>query len=244
MTIVVVGASAGLGRALAEVFARRGHHLAVTARDPRDLQALAVDLGLRFGVTVLPIAFDLADRELGWAALVERLATAGPIEAMYVTAGLSRRDDTGSLDAAATRTLIESNLTGIACLISAVWPLLAAAPRATLAGFGSIASVRGRRQNVVYAAAKRGLVSLFESLRHRAVDTTVRVQLFQVGFLDTQLTFGKRTLLPKASPRAAALRVAAMLHRDCGTTWLPRSWRCVAMLVRALPWWVFRRLDF
>jgi len=244
VTIVIVGASAGLGRALAEELARRGHPLLLAARDARDLQALAADLVLRFAVTVGTLAFDLADPQADWPALAATIARHGPLEGLYLPAGLSRRDDTGDLDASSIRTLVDANLTGIACLVTAVWPLLLAAPRATLAGFGSIAAVRGRRQNIVYAAAKRGLLSLFESLRHRAVGSGLHVQTFQVGFLDTQQTFGKRTLLPRASPQAAARRVAALLHRDCGTVWLPWSWRFIAMLVRAMPWLVFRRLDF
>ena len=244
MTVVVVGASAGLGRALAEELARLGHALIITSRDLRDLQRVGTDLHLRFGVAVEPMVVDLADGALDHAALAARIAAHGPIEAIYLPAGLSRRDDTGDLDADATRQLLDANLTGIACLVAAVWPTLCAQPRATLAGFGSIAAVRGRRNNIVYSAAKRGLVSLFESLRHRAAGTNVRVQMFQVGFLDTQQTFGKKTLLPVARPDAAARRVASSMHRDCGTVWLPASWGWVAAAVRATPWALFRRLDF
>ena len=60
MTTVVVGASSGLGRALAEELARTGHELLLVASDPRDLSAIAADLGLRHAAKVHTLALDLA----------------------------------------------------------------------------------------------------------------------------------------------------------------------------------------
>ncbi|MBN8483018.1 MAG: SDR family NAD(P)-dependent oxidoreductase, partial [Xanthomonadales bacterium] len=59
MTAIVIGASSGLGRALAVELARRGRPLLLVASDARDLDALACDLGLRFGVAVGTLALDL-----------------------------------------------------------------------------------------------------------------------------------------------------------------------------------------
>ena len=56
MTTVVVGASSGLGRALAEELARTGHELLLVASDPRDLSAIAADLGLRHAAKVHTLA--------------------------------------------------------------------------------------------------------------------------------------------------------------------------------------------
>jgi short-subunit dehydrogenase len=111
-------------------------------------------------------------------------------------------------------------------------------------GFGSIAAVRGRSANVVYSAAKRALESYFESLRHRLTSAKVRVQFYRLGYMDTQQSFGKRLLLPKASPEQIARDVVRNLDRDVGFTTRPRFWIAVSLIVRCLPWALFRRLKF
>ncbi len=59
MTYVIVGASSGLGRAIAEVFAAAGHNLVIVSSDRRDLLALASDLTIRNGVRVVSVEADL-----------------------------------------------------------------------------------------------------------------------------------------------------------------------------------------
>ena len=68
-----------------------------------------------------------------------------------------------------------------------------------IVGFGSIAGARGRSRNIVYAAAKRGLQTYFESLRHGHLPSALRVQFHRLGFLRSNLTFGMK--LPLAGCR-------------------------------------------
>jgi short-subunit dehydrogenase len=109
--------------------------------------------------------------------------------------------------------------------------------------FGSVAAIRGRGKNVVYAGAKRALVSLYESLRQRYRPRELRVQLYELGFMATNLTYGMKLPLPAAKPEDVARVVVGDLRRwKSFRRSVPRWWGLIALIVRALPWFVYRRM--
>jgi short-subunit dehydrogenase len=244
MNCLVLGASAGLGRALCEALAARGHALVLAASDERDLNALAADLRLRFGIRTEIAAIHIRAGE-GW---LEQLCSAAAafesIDTLFFPIGFSLDDDTGVLDEAQTRAILEANLLAVILTISKFLPGMLARKTGTIVGFGSIAAVRGRGANVVYSAAKRALGSYFESVRHLAAKTPVRVQFYQMGYLDTQQAFGRRLLFSKCSPQRAAEHVVEHLESDFGERYYPRFWALVALPLRLLPWTFFKRLSF
>ena len=242
MTAIIVGASSGLGRALALELARNGKPLLLVASDARDLDALAADLCLRFKVEVGAVAMDLAGTADPGAHILARLAGMPPPSALLLAVGMSRNDDDGTLGAAAIGQLLAINLHAPIAIAHALLPTLLEA-KGSLVGFGSIAAARGRSRNMVYAAAKRGLETFFESLRHRHLPSTLCVQFYRLGFLRSNLTFGLNLPLPLAEPDAVARKVVAHLRRGSFDRYEPRWWGIIALIVRSLPWFAFRRMQ-
>jgi short-subunit dehydrogenase len=240
---LIVGATSGLGRALSRALAERGHDLLLIGRDPGDLRAEAGHLHTVYGVRVATLAADAGSPDLFVDAVSAATAAFGDIRTMLFPIGMSRPDDFAASPLVQTRALLDVNFTSVAALIEALLPRLHSAD-GVIVGFGSVASARGRSANVVYAAAKRALESYFESLRHRLSATQVRVQFYRLGYLDTQQSIGKRLFLPKAAPELIARSVAENLDRDLGIVTRPRLWRLVTLVVRLLPWRLFRRLKF
>jgi short-subunit dehydrogenase len=244
VTYVVVGASAGLGRALATRLAAAGHSLVLVASDPRDVGAVAADLRIRYRVPVTAVPADVAADD-GYLDRVAAAADAlGGVDGLLFPIGANAPGDDGSLDAAAATRLWRANFLVAAAAAARFLPELRRRPRAVIVGFGSVAAARGRGANVVYAAAKRALESLFESLRHACAGSSVLVQFYVLGYLDTQLAFGVRTPLPKADPGRLSERVLAGLDRDVGVVYYPAVWRLVCALLRRVPWVLYRRLRF
>ncbi|HOX72476.1 MAG TPA: SDR family NAD(P)-dependent oxidoreductase [Dokdonella sp.] len=241
MTAVVIGASSGLGRALSVELARTGHAVLLVASDARDLAALAADLQLRHGVQVGTLALDLAVAADPGARVMEALAGLPTIRALLLPVGMSRSDDDGSLGPAAIGQLLAINLHAPIAVAHALLPALLES-RAAIVGFGSIAGARGRSRNIVYAAAKRGLETFFESLRHRHLPTALRVQFYRLGFLRSNLTFGMKLPLPAAEPEVVARKVIAGLRKGSFDRYQPRWWGMIALIVRCLPWFAFRRM--
>lgn len=244
MRALVVGASAGVGRALCEALARRGAALLLVASDNEDLAALAAHLRLVYGADVRTVASDASAP----AACVADIAAAaegfGEFDSLYFPIGASRRDDSASLDARDSLTILNSNLTVVIAIAAHFLPQLQRQPAARIVGFGSIAAVRGRKANVVYSAAKRGLESYFESLRHLAVGSGVRVQFYRLGYVETQQSFGQKLLFPVVTPQQVADHVMANSDRDIGVQFYPKFWTLIALLIAWLPWPIYKKLNF
>jgi short-subunit dehydrogenase len=243
VSALVVGASSGLGRALATELARTQHDLLLVASDARDLEALAADLHLRHGVAVRTLALDLgreADPGARIAAVLDELPS--PLTALLLPLGFSHGDDDLSLDAAHIGQLLAINLHAPVAIVHTLLPRLLEACGVVVL-FSSIAAVRGRGRNVVYAASKRALESLHESLRQKFTSAELRVHLYRLGFLATNLTLGMRLPTPAAQPDAIAKTVIARLRRGSAQWYLPRKFGLIALIVQALPWTLYRRMN-
>jgi short-subunit dehydrogenase len=243
-TVLIVGGSSGLGRDLAERFASSGYTLALLSSDPRDTGAVAADLSLRWGVRVLPIVLDLAAAPVPVARLDEALDQLPPLTGLVLAAGAVQPADMPGQEDSALEALTSANYTALCRIVNHCLPRLQGAAGGLVVGFGSIAAARGRTRNAGYSAAKRALQSYFESLRHALAGSDVVVQFYVLGYLDTNLAFGRATPLPAASPARLADRVYRRRRRDFGVAYYPRFWRPICALLRGLPWFMFRRLSF
>lgn len=244
MSALVVGASAGVGRALCEALAQRGVALLLVASDARDLDALAAHLRLVYRVEVQTVAAD-ATRVAECVELVEMAAaTFGAIDSLYFPIGASCAYDRGLLGVEQASAIMNTNLAVVIGIASRLLSQLLIMRRANIVGFGSIAAIRGRKSNVVYSAAKRGLQSYFESLRHLTAHTGVRVQFYRLGYVATQQSFGQRLLFPVVTPKQVAQEVLRNLDKDMGKVFFPRYWALIALALSCVPWTIYKKLDF
>jgi len=244
VTAIIVGASAGLGRALAAELAARGRSLLLVASDARDLDATAADLAVRFGIEAKGLACDAADPDALAASLRRACAGRADVDALLLPLGAVDDADAPLLEAAHAARLVDVNWLAACAAVREVAPHLVDRGAGSIVGFGSIAAVRGRTHNAVYAASKRALASYFESLRHALEPSGVCVSFYVLGYMDTALAYGRPLLLPKADPARVARQVCDRLGRAPGTHYLPWFWRPVTAALRWLPWALYRRLRF
>jgi short-subunit dehydrogenase len=242
-TACIIGASAGLGLALGHSLAEKGYDLFLIARDARDLGAIASDLKIRYRVQVKIAAIDVC--EVDPSDLVKTCcASSGPIDHLLVVAGISQKNDAPRLSDAEVISILDVNLVAPMRIINAFIPHLLSRPSASITGAGSIASIRARRNNIHYATAKTGMEFYFSGLRHAFSGSNCRIQFYRLGYLETQMTFGQKLMLPAAKPERVAADMVANLAIDTVGSYLPRWWALPAVLLRCLPWAIYRHLDF
>jgi short-subunit dehydrogenase len=244
-TAVVVGASSGVGRALAEALAARQTDLVLAATDRRDLEAVASDLALRWGVQAHVWPLDLADPSLDVAGACERwVALLGRVDALLLPVGYVNPEDDRLPTRALLETTVRVNYTGVVALIAELARHFERQGHGRIVAFSSIAAAAPRRRNMVYASAKAGLEAYLQALRHYFAGSRVLVQTYALGYVDTALSYGQRLLLPAVSPRSVAAAVVRNLDRDVGRVYYPTYWGWVTGLLRLLPWAVYKRLRF
>jgi short-subunit dehydrogenase len=240
----IIGASAGVGRALASAFAAAGHDLILVSSDERDLRALTSDLGIRHGVRVAAIAADVNEGDAYLDRVADAARSLGALDGMLFPLGATAEGDDGRFDPALVAALTRVNYEAVVSAATRFLPQLQGRPQATLVAFGSVAAVRGRGRNVAYAAAKRALQGFFESLRHTCADSRVRVQFYVLGYMETEQARGLQSRIPKGDPLALGRRVCRDRHRDVGVVYYPAFWRLLAGAVRAVPWPLYKRMRF
>jgi len=242
---VVIGASAGVGRALAESLARRGYDLVIAARDERDLCAVAKDLETRHGRRVVPMPIDLVGGDDALQAWLGECRVRLPdVDAVLIPAGAVDDADDGMQDWDAADRLLTTNFLAVMKLASRFLSDFENRGRGTLVLISSIAAGAPRRRNVVYAAAKAALESYARSMQHRFAETDVLVNVYALGYVDTAMSRGRKLLFPAADPARIAEAIVDDLNRARRFAHLPRYWAVVTFVLRSLPWSVYRRLSF
>lgn len=228
---LIIGGSAGLGRALAEELAGQGWALFLVATDARDLEPLACDLSLRFGADVRCRPWDIATDPA--ADLVDEVLAWRQIDAAFLISGFGVPDaDDGTLEAEALRHLVAVNFTGPAVLLTQLLSRLWERDVDVVVA-GSVAAVRPRPRNLVYGAAKRALRFFCEGLSYGAAGAC-RLQFYHLGYLDTALMADYPASLPKADPRKTARAMLRNMGRN-GTFFLPRWWWVVLFMFSLVP---------
>ena len=242
MTWIIVGASSGVGRAIVERLARDGKPQILVSSDRRDLDPIASDIRIRFGTKVLVATADAAVPS-DLVREIARAAEGEDVRGIIFPIGAVLDDDTGELSSQAMEDLLKINLVSVMAVCSHFLPGMVSRGRGTLVGIGSIAGIRGRGQNIAYSAAKCGLKTYFESLRHRYWKKGLVVQMYILGYHDTNLAYGRRLPLSAASPEHTAEKIVLRLDRESGVFYLPKIWFWVALALRHLPWSIFKRIS-
>jgi NAD(P)-dependent dehydrogenase (short-subunit alcohol dehydrogenase family) len=112
-------------------------------------------------------------------------------------------------------------------------------------GISSIAGERGRRGNPAYCTTKAALTTYLESLRNRCSRYGVNVVTIKPGFVDTAMTRGMKGLFWLISAEKAAKQSLALARKGkSGAAFVPSRWALVAFIVRSLPSFIFRKLNF
>lgn len=242
---VIVGASSGVGRALAEALARRRFHLLLASRDPRDLVALAAHLELRWETRAYVQPLDLLEPDLDvrpfCATCRDQL---GGLDAVFLPVGMIDPADVGPATPQLISKLVRSNYWRVIELVSEFGRILERRGSGTIVTFSSISAAAPRRQNTVYSSTKAALETYCRGLRHYFRDSEIIVQTYALGYVDTAMTFGQKLIFPVASPASIADHVVRNLEKDRGIVHLPRFWAFVIFLLKHLPWFLYKRLSF
>jgi decaprenylphospho-beta-D-erythro-pentofuranosid-2-ulose 2-reductase len=238
---IIVGASSGMGEAMARELAAAGAQVALVARRADELEkirAASPDRMKAYAHDVrtfdeVPLLFDRIVSDLGGLDLLVYAAGVMPevVESEYAF----EKD----------RAMIEVNVLGAMAWMNPAAARFEAARAGTIVGISSIAGERGRRGNPGYCTSKAAVTTYLESLRNRCSRYGVNVVTIKPGFVDTAMTRGKKGLFWLISAeQAAQTSLAVAAGGGSASRFVPWRWSLVALVVRLLPSFIFRRMNF
>lgn len=183
-TIVITGASSGIGRELACQIAAPGRAVWLVARDETRLDEVA-EAVRRKGATARVVPLDLIDLDATERFLQAELAAGRSIDQLYLAAAVSIFGEVKDIREDDWNLLYRTNLLSCVQWIQAFYPQMVARRSGSVVLIASLSGYVGYPTSVPYATMKAGLLGLFKSLWHEANQYGVRVHLVAPGYVDT-----------------------------------------------------------
>ena len=182
-TVIITGASAGVGAACAELFANLGARLVLSARGEEALNVFADTL--RDKTSVLAIPMDVAD-EAGCQALIEQAATEyGAIHVLVNNAGAHHRGAVETQTPANMAQMVDVNLRAPIYLTALALPHIRNAGGGAVVMVGSLAGRTPMQGAATYASTKAGLKAFTHSLADELMDSGINIGVVSPGPIDT-----------------------------------------------------------
>ena len=241
MNYLIVGASSGLGREIAYTFAKNGMDLILVSRDERDLLAMKSDIELKYKVNIRTLICDFSQIHEVEEKITNNLDIKKNLDGILFPIGLMFEKDNKDLNIKNIHQIINANFLSISFLVSKMFKNLKE-KNSSIVGFGSVSGLIGRNLNTNYAAAKRALESYFESLAFDTKNTKINIQFYILGYLDTNLSFGKRLNLPKGKINKLSEIVFRNKNKKFLKTYYPFFWNFITFILKILPFTIVLKL--
>lgn len=238
--IAVIGASSGIGAALAVQMAQPGRTLALVARRSEELASVAAQVRAKGAQAVIAVcdATDVTAVQASWDTL---LAAMGGCDALIYCAGVMPAVGPDEFDTAKDKWIIDVNVIGAMAWLNCGAGHMLTQKSGVLCGISSVAGDRGRRLAPAYHASKAALNTYLESLRNRLSVHGVAVVTIKPGPVQTAM-LGDRKMPLTVSAEAAAQRIARAMENGEHTVYVHWGYRWIMAIICAIPSFVFRRM--
>lgn len=231
--IWLIGASEGIGRALAIKMAEAGANVAVSARNKDRLTSLVSEMpkGKHLAIAVdaskndsMLAGFDSIKKE--WAG----------IDAVIYASGVYTPMSVKDMDLKACEQTLDVNFTGAMRLLNIIVPYFLSHSAGSIILVGSVAGYRGLPNSLAYGASKAAMLHLAETIRMDLRDTNIDVHIVNPGFVKTRLTDKNEFKMPLLiTPEKAAEKIISGLERNCFEIHFPKAFTYWFKLLKLLP---------
>jgi short-subunit dehydrogenase len=244
---IIIGASDGIGAALARRLAREGYTLALLARRADKLEALCREINQLTGEQrALAYVHDVAEYEKAPPLLRRIVADLGGLDLVVFVAGVN--DPPGGIDKynfEQDRRMIEINLIGAIAWLAPVAEMFQSAKAGQIVGIGSVAGDRGRVGNPGYNTSKAGLATYLEALRNRLTRHGVNVLTVKPGFVQTEMLKAAQGPTPFTITAEKAVEdIWKAMKTRRQVVYTAPIWRWIMLAIQHTPSFIFRRLSF
>lgn len=189
MIVLVTGATSGIGKAIAEIFAANKYNVIITGRRKERLDVLAAELTEKYSVKVLPLCFDVRDKQAVEQELNAIPADWKKINILVNNAGLAV--GLGSIQEGVVddwERMIDTNIKGLLYVSRTIAPLMISNGVGHIINIGSVAGKETYANGNVYCATKHAVDSLSKAMRIDMVQLGIKVTAINPGMVETEFS--------------------------------------------------------
>lgn len=243
-SILITGASSGIGKAVAYEMARKGYSLALASQRLDLLNEIRDDINSRIKPPAVVVRnLDVTDYDDVYKAVNEMADEIGGLDIVFANAGVGLGEKVGRGDFEKIRRTIEVNLIGAIATVDAAAAYFLKKGSGHIVGTSSVAAFRGMPRSSAYSASKAGLAIYLESARAELYNKNIDITVLYPGYIDTPLN----NMLPSRpfliSVEKGAGIIAHLIEKKVKSSTVPvYPWSVVGRLLKILPTGVIAKM--
>lgn len=252
----VLGATKGMGREIARLLAERGDAIALLGRNLAELERSAADLAQRAHAgqaqrgqeardpLTTSIHCDLSKPDNFGEVIKQARRDLGGLDGVIVTAAQFATQDALEADGERARELLTVNVANTIAFCEEARRDLMAHGKGSLVVFSSVAGDRGRKPVGIYGASKAAISAYMEAMDHKFQDQGLHALCVKPGFVRTSMTAGLPEPPFAGDADQVAKAVVKAMDKKRPMIYAPGMWRWIMLVIRSLPRFVMRRVNF
>ena len=234
--IIILGATSGIGKELAQLYAKENHTVAITGRRTHLLDELKIE-----NPNFIIKTFDIVQTDETIKVLDDLSQELGGVDLLIISSGTG--DVNHDLDFALEKRTIETNVIGFTCVCNWAVNYFEKQGHGHLVGITSVAGIRGSRYAPAYNASKSYQINYFEGMKQKLVSykKTIFITDIRPGFVDTDMAKGEG-LFWVAPLEKAGKQIYKAIEKKKKIAYITKRWRIIAIILRLIPNWIYNKI--
>ena len=236
-TILITGASSGIGAGMAREFAQMGYNLAICARRIERLETLKQELESQFGVRVIAKTLDVTNYDQVFQVFREFKQNFGQLDRIIVNAGVGEGRRIGKGNFAINKATVETNFISALAQCEAAVEIFREQNSGHLVMISSMSAIRGMPKHLTaYGASKAAVAHLAEGIRAELIDTPIQVTTIFPGYIRTEINEGAKKLPFEVDEKTGSRLLAAEIEKAPIKAYVPKwPWLPLGLAMKVLP---------
>lgn len=226
---IVIGASSGIGEALARALSDDGYEVGLVARRLEILEKLQNDISSKTYIAKI----DISKYEEAALLLDRLISEMGSVDLIIINSGI--RIANPEFDLSPELKTIDVNVSGFVAMANVSVKHFLKQNRGHLVGISSIASIKGAWKSSAYNASKSFVSNYMQGLRQRLFDTDISVTDIRPGFVETPMISNVKRKFWVATPQKAASQILSAVKKKKKVVYVTRRWNLIAALLKLMP---------
>jgi short-subunit dehydrogenase len=237
-SIIITGATSGLGHELARICIQKGYKTGGTGRRVDRLKEMKDELGDLFYFREM----DVTQFEDAKKGLIELADEMGGADIIVLNAGISNIQDKSSVEV--EQSVIDVNVSGFVQLFNTAYNYFEKQGYGQIVGISSIAAYLGYGLSAPYNASKAFISNYMQGYRQKArrSDAHIIITDIKPGFAESEMTEGQKGMFWVAPTDVAARQILKSIEKRKSRAYITRRWRLIAWLIHIMPNWVIDRI--